>query len=247
MPTPPTCRRRSTSPAPRSARPARASSCTSACAARCRRPGWPRARAAPCACSSSNGNRCAASACASRSARAASCRWSSRAAAPTASTSRRTPSPPASGVTAPTGSSRRSRRRRRGSPTAGSSGTSSRSGPTRPACPAPPAGAPSVCHDVVPDHGGVAVRVHRGYPVGCRPAGASIRFHGDRTSRRVALTFDDGPGPADARRPRASSAASTCRPPSSSWACRCASTRGSPGRRWPRATRSATTPGTTSR
>ncbi len=67
-----------------------------------------------------------------------------------------------------------------------------------PACETPAAGtAPAVatCHDVVPDAGGVAVRVHRAYTVGCVPAGASRRTSGPRTPRRVALTFDDGPGP----------------------------------------------------
>ncbi len=63
------------------------------------------------------------------------------------------------------------------------------------ACPAPPVGATSVCHDVLPDRGGVAVRVHLGYVVGCSPAGAALRPNGPRSSRRVALTFDDGPGP----------------------------------------------------
>lgn len=63
------------------------------------------------------------------------------------------------------------------------------------ACPAPAAGAVAVCTDRVPDRGGFAVRVHRGYVVGCVPAGASQRKVGPRRPRRVALTFDDGPGP----------------------------------------------------
>ena len=63
------------------------------------------------------------------------------------------------------------------------------------ACPAPAAAGVSVCHDAVPDRGGVAARVHLGYAVGCVPAGASKRSNGPRTSHRVALTFDDGPGP----------------------------------------------------
>ena len=63
------------------------------------------------------------------------------------------------------------------------------------ACPLPADDADSVCRDVLPDHGGVAVRVHRGYTVGCVAAGASQRTSGPRTPRRVALTFDDGPGP----------------------------------------------------
>lgn len=63
------------------------------------------------------------------------------------------------------------------------------------ACPAPSGGATSVCHDALPDRGGVVVRVHLGYVVGCSPAGASLRLNGLRSSRRVALTFDDGPGP----------------------------------------------------
>jgi peptidoglycan/xylan/chitin deacetylase (PgdA/CDA1 family) len=62
-------------------------------------------------------------------------------------------------------------------------------------CPVPADGAASVCHDLVPDRGGVAVRVHRSYVVGCVPAGRSLRLRGPRTSRQIALTFDDGPGP----------------------------------------------------
>ena len=67
-----------------------------------------------------------------------------------------------------------------------------------PACPTPTAGtapAKATCHDVLPDTGGVAVRVHRAYTIGCVPAGASLRTSGPHTPRRVALTFDDGPGP----------------------------------------------------
>jgi peptidoglycan/xylan/chitin deacetylase (PgdA/CDA1 family) len=63
------------------------------------------------------------------------------------------------------------------------------------ACPHGATAAASVCHDALPDRGAVAVRVHRGYVVGCIPAGASLRSSAARTSRRVALTFDDGPGP----------------------------------------------------
>ncbi len=62
-------------------------------------------------------------------------------------------------------------------------------------CPAPAIGAEPVCRDVVPDRGGVAARVHLGYVVGCLPKGTSVRAGGPRTPRRVALTFDDGPGP----------------------------------------------------
>jgi peptidoglycan/xylan/chitin deacetylase (PgdA/CDA1 family) len=51
------------------------------------------------------------------------------------------------------------------------------------------------CADTVPDRGRFAVRVHRGYVTGCVPAGASQRRAGPRSRRRVALTFDDGPGP----------------------------------------------------
>jgi peptidoglycan/xylan/chitin deacetylase (PgdA/CDA1 family) len=67
-----------------------------------------------------------------------------------------------------------------------------------PSC-VPPAAATATpvaaCHDVVPDTGAVAVRVHRAYTVGCLPGGASLRTSGPRSPRRVALTFDDGPGP----------------------------------------------------
>jgi len=51
------------------------------------------------------------------------------------------------------------------------------------------------CLDDLPDQAAVAARVHRAYVTGCTPAGASMRRSGPTGHRRVALTFDDGPGP----------------------------------------------------
>jgi peptidoglycan/xylan/chitin deacetylase (PgdA/CDA1 family) len=55
------------------------------------------------------------------------------------------------------------------------------------------------CADVVPDAGALPGNVAPIAPsVSCAPAGAPFRTSGSRLERAVALTFDDGPGPATA-------------------------------------------------
>jgi peptidoglycan/xylan/chitin deacetylase (PgdA/CDA1 family) len=64
---------------------------------------------------------------------------------------------------------------------------------------APRPGNPVGCADVVPDAGALPGSVA---PIpaaaSCTPAGAEFRTSGSRLERAVALTFDDGPGPATA-------------------------------------------------
>jgi peptidoglycan-N-acetylglucosamine deacetylase len=64
---------------------------------------------------------------------------------------------------------------------------------------APRAANPVVCADVVPDAGALPGNVAPIAPAAsCAPAGAELRTSGSRLERAVALTFDDGPGPATA-------------------------------------------------
>jgi peptidoglycan-N-acetylglucosamine deacetylase len=50
------------------------------------------------------------------------------------------------------------------------------------------------CVDALPDRGWYTLVVRATRVVGCTTGGPSIRRNGARTQRRVALTFDDGPG-----------------------------------------------------
>jgi peptidoglycan-N-acetylglucosamine deacetylase len=64
---------------------------------------------------------------------------------------------------------------------------------------APRPGNPVGCADVVPDAGALLGNVAPIAAAGsCSPAGAEFRTSGSRLERAVALTFDDGPGPATA-------------------------------------------------
>lgn len=50
-----------------------------------------------------------------------------------------------------------------------------------------------------PNRGDGLLRIHRPQPTGCVPSGPSRAYNGSRSRRRVALTFDDGPGPYTSR------------------------------------------------
>ena len=64
---------------------------------------------------------------------------------------------------------------------------------------APRPGNPAGCTDVVPDAGALPGSVApMSAAARCAPAGAEFRTSGSRLERAVALTFDDGPGPATA-------------------------------------------------
>jgi peptidoglycan/xylan/chitin deacetylase (PgdA/CDA1 family) len=56
----------------------------------------------------------------------------------------------------------------------------------------PPA---SACHDRLPAAGPASYRTSATQPIGCTRSGPALRRHGSRSSRAVALTFDDGPWP----------------------------------------------------
>jgi peptidoglycan/xylan/chitin deacetylase (PgdA/CDA1 family) len=61
--------------------------------------------------------------------------------------------------------------------------------------PCPETGVRGPCLDRLPDRGRMGrLVVHRPRVVGCVPRGPSLRTNGPRGGRRVALTFDDGPG-----------------------------------------------------
>jgi peptidoglycan-N-acetylglucosamine deacetylase len=56
------------------------------------------------------------------------------------------------------------------------------------------AGTPRPCFDRVPNGHDATFKLHRTQPVGCRDSGASPRYNGPTVPKRIALTFDDGPG-----------------------------------------------------
>jgi peptidoglycan-N-acetylglucosamine deacetylase len=53
----------------------------------------------------------------------------------------------------------------------------------------------SLCFDRLPNGHDAAFKLHRVQRVGCKDSGGSPRFNGPTSHKRIALTFDDGPGP----------------------------------------------------
>jgi peptidoglycan-N-acetylglucosamine deacetylase len=53
----------------------------------------------------------------------------------------------------------------------------------------------NACFDRVPNGREAGFRLHRVQPVGCKDSGGTPRYNGSTSSKRIALTFDDGPGP----------------------------------------------------
>ena len=61
-----------------------------------------------------------------------------------------------------------------------------------PVCPEPGGDRPH-CHDIAPNGDPAKFQLYHLKPVGCRPTSPSVVYHGSRSQKRVALTFDDGP------------------------------------------------------